>query len=365
MDIWKITLQSDVPTPTILLPTDVIVCVSLCGICGSDLHPYHEREQGLAQGTVVGHEFVGTVAVIGSQVSPHWLGARVMCPFTTSCGGCFYCKAGATCRCSHPQAHVFGWVGAGPAAEADASAGADPPQAAPQGLQGSQAQYVRVPLAESSLVKIPDSITDEEGILLGDILSTAFFCADNGCVSDGSSVAVVGCGPVGLLAIMASLHLGAEKVWAIDSVPDRLAMAAALGARPINFLTEDAKTAVMAGTEGRGADVVLEVVGLAPALELAYNLLRPMGVLSSVGVHTSQSFPFSPVDGYNRNLTYKSGRCPARRFMERLIPLVASHRLDFTQIITHRLGLSEGVHGYDIFDRKLDGAIKVVLDPWK
>lgn len=153
-----------------------------------------------------------------------------------------------------------------------------------------------------------------------------------------------------------------SQVFAVDGVPARRGKAEAFGATVADV--PDAVATVHAATEGRGADVVLELVGASSALRLAYDLVRPGGVVSSVGVHTDPSFPFTPVEGYNKNITYRSGRCPARYYMEQLLPLVQQKRYPFTDIITHRLSLSEGVKGYDIFDKKLDGCIKVVLDPW-
>lgn len=232
-------------------------------------------------------------------------------------------------------------------------------------------------------MQVPDGVTDEEGILLGDILSTAFFCARNAglelptngvavssqdpLVGDVPLAVILGCGPVGLLAVMAASLSGAQ-VWAVDSVPERLAMAQEMGASKCLDLAKLGPSgvveAVKAATDGRGADAVLEVVGSANALKLGFEVLRPMGALSSVGVHTDPSFPFSPQDGYNRNLRYASGRCPARYMMEQLLPLVQAKRFDCTRIITHRLPLTDGVRGYDIFSRRAEGCIKIVLDPW-
>eukprot|EP00798_Chlamydomonas_sp_ICE-L_P005094 gene5094-34894_t len=315
-----------IPTPSLVHPTDVIVRVTLCAICGSDLHPYNERERGIACNTVVGHEFVGTVKSLQ-------IGDRVMSPFTASCGKCYYCSLGVTV-----------------------------PEEERCGLHGSQAQFVRVPLADSTLVKIPEDITDEQGILLGDILSTAFFCAESGGCGPGQTVAVIGCGPVGLLAIVAAKHF---KIFAVDSVAARLEMAASLGAESLNFERSDVVAAIKEQTDGRGADVALEVVGASSALKLAFDVLRPVGTLSSVGVHTADNFPFSPGQGYDKNITYKSGRCPARFMMEKLVPLLASGALsEATKIITHRRPLSEGVESYIAFDQKSDGMIKCLLDPW-
>lgn len=345
---------AEVEKPAILQPTDVIVKVTLCGICGSDLHPYHGREAGLAQGTIVGHEFTGVVEAVGEQVTQLQPGDCVMSPFTTSCGSCFACSKGLTCRCSHAQgARCFGWVGEVP------GGGVPAPGC---GLQGSQAQYVRVPLADGTLVKVPEGVTDEECILLGDILSTAFFCADQASISPGDTAVIIGCGPVGLLAILAARQRGASSVIAVDAVPTRRYKAAEFGAMAVGI--SEAAAAVAAATGGRGADMALELVGSGAALGLGFELLRPGGVLSSIGVHTEPQFPFSPVDAYNKNLTYRSGRCPARHYMQQLLPLVQAKAWPFTAIISHRMPLQQGVEAYKMFAERREGVIKIVLDPW-
>ncbi|KIZ02967.1 alcohol dehydrogenase GroES domain protein [Monoraphidium neglectum] len=300
-------------------------------------------------------QFVGTIESLGSEVAGLSIGDRVMSPFTASCGACFYCSKGLTCRCSHPEAQLFGWI--------QEPAPGEPGSSRPRGLHGGQAQYVRVPLASSTLVKVPDDVSDEEALLLGDILSTAFFCAERGGVAEGDTVAVVGLGPVGLLAVLAARHLGAARVFAVDGVPGRRAQAAKFGAEPL--APEDAAAAAAAATGGRGADVVLEAVGAGGALALAFDLVRPAGVVSSVGVHTAAGWPFTPVDAYNKNATLRFGRCPARAYMERVLPIVQSKKWPFADIITHRMSLREGVRAYDMFERRKEGVIKVVLDPWR
>lgn len=332
-----------VPEPAILAPTDAIVAVRLAGICGSDLHVYHERERGLDHGTIMGHELVGAVLDVGGEVARLRPGERVACPFTTSCGRCFFCIRGLTCRCEKGQ--LFGWVEAG------------------RGLQGTQAERVRVPLADSTLLSLPDAVSDEEGLLLGDVLPTGYFCADLAGVDGSGTYAVVGCGPVGLMAIAASRHLGAERILAIDSVPERLSLARALGARAVDYRAESPLEAIRALTEGRGADAVLEVVGSPAATRLALDLVRPGGVVASVGVHTEEQLAFSPGEAYDKNLTYRTGRCPARHYMERLLRLVSEGRFPLGSVISHRLGLEDGPRGYALFDAKQDGCTKVVLAP--
>jgi len=333
-------LYESIPNPKILAPTDVIVRVNLCAICGSDLHVYHEHEKGLDHGTALGHEFVGEVVALGKDVKNLRVGNRVMSPFTTSCGNCFYCNIGLTCRCIYGQ--LYGW------------------RQQQTGLHGGQAEFVRVPLAESTLMKIPEGVTLEEGLFLGDILSTGFFCAKQAEIKPQNIYVVVGCGPVGLMAILGAREYGAERVYAIDTIPERLDMARKFGAIAINANQNPIET-IKAITDGRGADGVLEAVGNSATNKLAYDLVRPGGIISAVGVCTDEYLSFSPTQAYDKNLTYKVGRCPARFMMNELVPLVQSKKYDFTSIISHRLSLHEGVTGYDIFANKKDNCLKVVL----
>ena len=338
----KIGFES-IDDPKIITPTDVIVSVKLCAICGSDLHAYHEHEKGLDYGTAMGHEFVGEIVETGREVKAFCKGDLVMSPFTTNCGECFYCKIGLTCRCVHSQ--LYGWVENG------------------KGLHGGQAEYVRVPLADSTLKKIPEGVSLEEGLMLGDIISTGFFCARQAEIKPKNVYAVVGCGPVGLMSILGAIEYGAEKIYAIDSVEDRLKHAEKFGAIPIHASKQNAVEVIKLLTDGRGADAVMEAVGNQSAGKLAYDLVRPGGIISQVGVCTDTHLPFSPVQAYDKNLTYKVGRCPARYFMDKLVPLVQQKKYNFTSIITHRMKLSEGIRGYDIFANKKDNCLKVVLEP--
>ena len=332
-----------VPDPQILAPTDVIVKINACAICGSDLHPYYEREKGLDHGCVMGHEFVGEVVERGKSVRMLQKGDRVMSPFTTSCGKCFYCRRGLTCRCIHGQ--LFGWVSKG------------------YGLHGGQAEYARVPMAENTLVHIPEALPEETALLLGDILSTGYFCADQANIRPDEVQVVVGCGPVGLMTVWAARKLGAEHIYAIDAVPSRLTQAASWGAIPINYLEENPLEIILAATQGRGADAVMEVVGSKIAGRSAFEFLRPGGVFSAVGVCTDQHLPFSPVEAYDKNLTYKVGRCPARHYMERLIKPAIEEAKQLNEIFTHRVPLSEGVEHYRTFANRENNCLKILLYP--
>lgn len=335
-------IHESVPDPTLLQPTDAIVQISLSGICGSDLHVYHGRETGIDNGTVMGHEFVGVVIEAGNEVRKFKKGARVLSPFTTSCGNCFYCNIGLTCRCE--RGGLFGWLQSG------------------NGLHGAQAQYIRVPMADGTLISLSNDISEEKGLLLGDIFSTGYFCADNAGIKENGVYVVIGCGPVGLMTILAARHLGASNLFAIDLSKERLQMAKEFGAVPLDA-TVNVKEVIANATNGPGADAVMEVVGSPDTLRLAIDLLRPGGTISSVGVHTAKHFPFSPGESYDKNLVYKIGRCPAHFYAEKLLRDEVIQKYPAENIITHHFNLDKGAYAYDIFARKLDNCIKAVLHP--
>jgi threonine dehydrogenase-like Zn-dependent dehydrogenase len=330
-----------VPDPKIQAPDDVILKVHLAGICGSDLHVYHGREKGLDAGTVMGHEFVGEIVALGENVRNFKKGDAVFSPFTTNCGACFYCRKDLTCRCISGQ--LFGWVQNG------------------IGLHGAQAELVRVPLADSTLLRVPKNVLSEEALLLGDVFSTGYFCANMAEIKPEGTYVVIGCGPVGIMAIIAARELGAEKIFALEAIPERLSLANQLGAVAIDYQKEEATPMILEATGGRGADAVMEVVGNSSAAQLAIKLVRPGGIIAVVGVHNENHFAFSPAEAYDKNLTYKVGRCPARYYMQKLIPIVQKKKYDLTAIISHRLPLAEGVRGYKIFAEKLEGCTKVIL----
>jgi threonine dehydrogenase-like Zn-dependent dehydrogenase len=333
----------EVPDPAIEKDGDALVEVEIAAICGSDLHVYHGRETGLDVETVMGHEFAGRVVATGSNVSGLHTGDRVVSPFTTCCGRCFYCSEGLSARCASGQ--LFGWVEQG------------------AGLNGGQASLVRVPLAATTLFKIPDDLDSGEALLLGDVLPTGYHCATMAGVSSCGTYVVIGCGPVGLMAVLAARELGAGRLYAVDSIAERLSRAARFGATVIDARRDDPNEIVREATGGRGADAVLEAVGSPEAGRLAFELIRPGGTISTVGVHHEAGFPFSPGQAYDKNLTYRTGRCPARSLMETLVPLVRRRRADLAGIFTHRVPLSRGPEAYEIFDRKQDGCIKVALTP--
>jgi len=291
----------------------------------------------------MGHEFLGTVLEVGAEVQRIRPGERVVSPFSASCGTCFFCARGLTSRCVASQ--LIGWVEKG------------------RGLHGGQAELVRVPLADGTLVPVPAGVKDEAALLTGDVLSTGFHAAENGGVVRGDLVVVLGCGPVGLCAVLGARALGARRVLAVDSVPERLELAQRFGALPVELVGAHVLERVRAESEGRGADVVLEVVGSSAASRLAYELVRVGGTISAPGVHNEPTFPFSPGALYDKNLTYKAGRAPARALMERMLAWLARTPVDVAGMVSHRLPLAEGARGYEIFDQKRERCTKVLLRP--
>ncbi|MEM7453367.1 MAG: alcohol dehydrogenase catalytic domain-containing protein [Planctomycetota bacterium] len=342
-DIGKVSLR-ELPDPEISDSRDAIVRVTFSGLCGSDLHPFHGREQGLDPGTVMGHEFVGEIVAIGEGVNGFSIGDRVFAPFSTNCGDCYYCRTGLTSRCVSGQ--LFGWVQDG------------------TGLNGCQSSLVRIPLADATLMKAPEGLSDEAALLLGDNFSTGFYCAQMAGIggenwSDDSVAVVVGCGTVGQLGIVAARSLGAKQVVAVEPEPSRREAATALGAHGVT--EQEARKLVNELTDGRGADVVMELVGIPAAQKTAYDLIRPGGVMSVIGCHCTPNFAFGPEDAYNKNLTYRTGRCPARHYMDKLTDRVASGEFNIDAFITHQFDSADCVEAYDVFANRKDGCVKAVF----
>ena len=326
--------------PQLATPDQAIVRVEMAGLCGSDLHPFFGRETGLDPGTVMGHEFVGRVVETGSAVHTVQVGDRVSCPFTTNCGNCFYCLRGLTSRCVNSQ--LFGWRQGG------------------LGLHGGQAEYALVPDANGSLLKLDDSVSDPLALLLGDNLSTGFFCAEMAGIQPDGVYLVIGCGTVGLLTIVAARDLGAQKVFALDPVPERRRQAEQLGAIPVGS-EEQAMAEIGTATDGRGVDGVMELVGLLPAQSFAYQAVRPGGVISTIGCHCTPDFGFSPVDAYDKNITYRTGRCPARHYMGKLLPEADRFSKIAEQLITHEFSIREAERAYRVFSGRQDGCMKAAF----
>jgi len=332
-----------VADPELVEPTDALVDVTVAGLCGSDLHPYFGRERGLDPGTVMGHEFVGRVAEVGSAVSRVSPGDRVVAPFTTSCGSCFYCETGLTARC--PRGELFGWVEKG------------------EGLHGAQAERVRVPLADGTLVRVPEGLEDDAiALLAGDVLSTALYGAGLAAIGPGDHVAVVGCGPVGALAVRAAFERGAAHVFALDRVRSRLDLVVSFGAQPVDVARDDPARVVREGTGGRGADAAIEAVGTPEATRTAADVVRAGGRIGALGVHVEPHLAISPGEIYDRNLHYAGGRCPARAMLPAALSLARRDQARLARLVSHRLPLSRGVEAYRRFAAREEGWTKVVFE---
>lgn len=333
----------DVPEPEIISPKDALVKVECAAICGSDMHVYHGRENGLDNGTIMGHEFTGTVVEVGSEVSKFKSGDRVLSPFTVNCGDCHFCNIGLTARCEKSQ--LYGWRENG------------------IGLHGVHAEYVRVPMADATLVALPGDLSWEQGNLLADIASTGYFGADLAELKDTDVCVVIGCGPVGIMAIKAAMYFGCKQIYAVDGIDFRLNFTEKNGATPINYLNENILEKIMELTNGVGADSVIEAVGSKASMKTAFDILRPGGILASVGVQAFDQLPFSPPDIYEKNITLKAGRCSSRFYAEKIIPIVQNGDLKLTDVITHTFDLKNGVEAYRFFDQEKDQCLKVLLKP--
>jgi threonine dehydrogenase-like Zn-dependent dehydrogenase len=333
----------DKADPAIQDSRDAIVRVTMAGLCGSDLHPFFGREKGLDVGTVMGHELVGEIVELGADAKANSeleIGDQVFAPFSTHCGACYYCKSGLTSRCVDGQ--LFGWVENG------------------GGLEGCQSEYARIPMADATAMKLPNGVSSEAALLLGDNFSTGYYCAEMAEVKPGGVYVVIGCGNVGQMCILAAISMKADKVFALDPVSSRRKQAESHGA--IALPPDDAAIReVLNATGGRGADAVMELVGLPKAQELAFQCIRPGGIMSVIGCHCTPNFSFSPSDAYDRNLTYRTGRCPAGHYMRELSERVASGEFDLDSFITHRFEINEAEKAYDVFSKHSDGCLKAVF----
>jgi len=340
-DVQNVAVE-ETADPVIECSTDVIVKVSLCAICGSDMHVYHDREKGCDHGTIMGHEITGVIVEKGRGVVGLHIGDRVVSPFSTSCGLCHYCRKGLTARCMHNE--LYGWKQNG------------------RGLQRAQAEYVRVPLAAASLVKYEEyGISAEAALLSGDVLSTGYFGALQGEIKGGEDVVVVGCGPVGLMAVYSAHKQGAGRVFALDELAGRLELAEKLGGIAIDSSKPENRAYLWDLMQGYGAEVVIEAVGSPAAQKLAFQLVQCGGIISTIGVHTTEPFAFMPAAAYEKNITYKTGRCPARTMMNNTLPLLAVDEKILTSVITHRFALTDAVEAYKLFDEKRQGCVKLVM----
>ncbi|KAJ9609073.1 hypothetical protein H2200_006844 [Cladophialophora chaetospira] len=324
----------DRPYPKIQKPTDAILKVTSTALCGSDLHFYRGHLK-CPPDFICGHEFVGTIEEKGDEVSNFNVGDKVVVPFFTSCQACYYCVRGQASRCS--KGELFG-------------------NSVPANtISGGQAEYVRVPLANTTLVKTPKDIPEEMLVLMADIFPTGYFAASRFLKNlpqrdrDEFTTAVIGCGPVGICAITCALTM-IKTVYAIDSVPERLAEAEKIGAIPIN-LNDNPAEKIKEASGGRGADVVIEAVGHADAFMLAFDMIRPWGQISSIGVHTEQ-LPLNGLLCYGKNVTMAFGRCPVRSVFEDALEVLVKEQKKVAFLCGKTMSLEDAPQAYKDFEAR-------------
>jgi threonine dehydrogenase-like Zn-dependent dehydrogenase len=391
----------DVADPRIQEPTDALVRITASAICGTDLHLVRGTVPGVPPGTILGHEGVGIVAEVGSDVRNLAIGDRVIIPATIACGYCSYCRAGyyAQCDNANPGGPQAGTAFYGGPAEAG-------------GYSGLQAEMARVPVAAVNLVMIPETVSDDQALLLSDILPTAYFGAEMAHIKPGHTVAVFGCGPVGQFAVTCARYMGAGRVFAVDAIASRLDVAREQGAEVVNFSREDPVATIRRLTGGIGVDCAIDAVGvdantahegpaaerakarakdfaeeiqkIAPqiftqdsqkdghwkpgdapsqALEWAVQALAKAGTLAIIGVYpqTDQYFPIGMA--MNKNLTVRMGHCNHRRYIPHLLHLIESGVMDPARILTQLEPMTSAVAAYEAFDQRRAGWMKVELMP--
>lgn len=328
----------DYADPQCKADTDLIVKMKSCGICGSDLHIYHGAQFSRDTGFCVGHEAIGEVAEIGRGVTRFKPGDKVMLSAAVGCGACRSCLGGHINRCENNQMECYGLGHA---------------------LEGCQAEGIRVPMGDFNARAIPDGITEDQALLLTDNLPTAYLGCLNADIGPGKTVAVIGLGPIGLMAVEIALVLGASKVYALDLVPERRARAEALGATPLDPAT--AKDQLKEETKGRMLDCAVEAAGSDVTIRAAINLVGAQGTVSVIGVSQSMDFKFPMGLAFIKGLTFRISACSVQSHWDELIALVLGGRLHPETVITHRMDLSDGSEAYRLFDTKEDGALKMVM----
>ncbi|EED99769.1 MULTISPECIES: alcohol dehydrogenase catalytic domain-containing protein [Burkholderia] len=329
----------DLQDPQLGEETDVVVRMKLCSICGSDLHIYHG---GLAPSRPLfglGHEAIGEVVEVGRGVKRLKPGDQVMLPGSTGCGTCRYCQLGLVNSCERGGMRVYG-LG--------------------RELEGCQAEAILVPNGDFNAIPVPDGVTDEQALLLTDSLPTAYMGCVNAEIGPGKSVAIIGLGPIGLNAVECAFALGAERVYALDLVAGRRELAREMGAVALDPAT--ALETIREATAGRLLDCAVEVVGAAVTTALAIDLVGKSGTVSVIGAGL-ESFTFPVQAAFRKGLTFRASICSVQRYLPGLVPLVQQGRLRPEQVISHRLSLSDGAEAYRKFDRREDGALKMVMAP--
>jgi threonine dehydrogenase-like Zn-dependent dehydrogenase len=327
---------AEVADPVLQRDTDAIVRVTHTAICGADLLPYHGYTPGFEMGTILGHEFVGVVADAGDALGSLALGARVVNTSMTSDGSCAHCRAGRPTQCESRA--LFGYSGVYPR------------------LDGGQADLVRVPRADRCLWAVPDGVSSEDAVFVADILPTGFLAVQRAGVGSGDVVAVLGCGPVGLMAVLCAVGT-ARRVIAVDAIAARRAIAESLGAQAID--PAEAVEAVAAATAGLGADAVIEASGSPAALAASFGLVRPQGVVAVVGAHFEPDFPLNNAVMFEKEITLSFAIGNPGRDRERLLAMIQDGVLRPSAVISDTVPLERAAEAYRAFDAR--EATKVVL----
>src|SRR5262245_6188753 len=327
------------PDPQIGAPEEALIRVESSGICGSDLHIYHGRVR-VEQGFTIGHEYVGTVLEAGSEVGRVAVGDRVLGCFHTACGKCAACLRGDYHRCEHQRTFGHG------------SHLGD--------LQGAQAELLLVPRADLTLRPVPEGMSNEVALFAGDVMGTGYHAVRHAGVVAGDTVAVLGLGPVGLCAVQAAQASGAVRVFAIDSVEERLEVASGFGATPIHLTEEDPKKRVRGATDGRGVDVVVDAVGDPAPLAMAISLARDAGIVSGIGAYAGKGEV--PIGlAWLKGLQLRLGLANVIAHVDRVMALIEAGKLDPSPLVTHHMKLDDAAEAYEIYDRR--EALKIVLSP--
>ena len=373
-----------VPDPTIQHGRDAIIKVTACAICGSDLHLYNGVIPTMQSGDVLGHESMGEVVEVGPDNKELKIGDRVVVPLTISCGQCFFCKRGfySGCERSNPNSEIARKMwGASPAGLLGYSHMLG-------GYAGGQAEYLRVPYADVGPIKVPSGLTDDQVLFLSDIFPTGYMAADFCDIQRGDTIAIWGCGPVGQMAIRSAFLLGAERVLAVDTVPERLALAREAGAETIDFMNEDVYDRIRELTNGRLADACIDAVGTEASATASFDSLvdrvkmatfmgtdrphvlrqaihccRNFGTVSIVGVYGGFLDKVPMGSAINRGLTFRMAQTPVQKYLPTLLQRIEKGEIDPSFVITHTATLEEGPELYKKFRDKEDGCIKVVMKP--
>jgi 2-desacetyl-2-hydroxyethyl bacteriochlorophyllide A dehydrogenase len=330
---------SDVPEPQLTDPGEAIVRIEATGVCGSDLHIYHGRVR-IEPGFTIGHEYVGTVLATGDAAQNVAVGDRVLGCFQSACGHCYFCRRGWFHKCEESRTFGHG--------------------AALGSLQGTQAEQALIPSADLVLRRIPEGMSDEAALFAGDVMGTGYHAVADSGLRAGDVAAVLGLGPVGLCAVQAARAAGAARVIAIDSVPERLAMAESFGAQPVHLAEQDPRAAAREASEGRGVDVCIDAVGHPEAFDLALKLTRKCGTVQAIGVYAERAQVHMGLL-WIKSLHVCAGHANVIGHIDRVLAMMSAGLLDPTSLVSHHMSLDEAPEAYALYDRR--EALKIVLRP--